>query len=225
MTKSFFAFALGFAAAALASTAASAQDRPPASGSTGGAAVQGPGSPQGGTLQGAPSRGGPAPAGLNREQMWFAPTAEDWKKPCLITWQRTWEDAHAVSKATGKPLLVCVNMDGEIASEHYAGVRYRQPEIAKLYEPYVCVIASVYRHNPRDWDEQGRRLLCPRFGSVTCGEHIAIEPKLYGQFFDGQRVAPRHIGVEQDGKEMYDVFYAWDTDTIFNSLKKGVENR
>ena len=104
------------------------------------------------------------------------PTAEDWKKPCLIKWQRTWEDALAVSKETGKPILVCVNMDGEIASEHYAGVRYRQPEIAKLYEPYVCVIASVYRHTPRDYDEQGRRILCPRFGSVTCGEHIAIEP-------------------------------------------------
>ena len=126
-----------------------------------------------------------------------------------------------VSKETGKPILVCVNMDGEIASEHYAGVRYRQPEIATLYEPYVCVIASVYRHTPRDYDEQGRRILCPRFGSVTCGEHIAIEPILFEKFFDGKRIAPRHIGVELDGKEMYDVYYAWDTDTIFNNLKDG----
>ena len=67
---------------------------------------------------------------VDREQMWFAPTAEDWARPCLITWQRTWEDALAVSRETGKPILICVNMDGEIASEHYAGVRYRQPEIA-----------------------------------------------------------------------------------------------
>ena len=74
---------------------------------------------------------------VGREAMWPAPTADDWKKPCLITWQRTWEDALAVSKETGKPILVCINMDGEIASEHYAGVRYRQPEIAALYEPYV----------------------------------------------------------------------------------------
>ena len=111
-------------------------------------------------------------------------------------------------------------MDGEIASEHYAGVRYRQPEIATLYEPYVCVIASVYRHTPRDYDEQGQRILCPRFGSVTCGEHIAIEPVLYEKFFDGKRIAPRHIGVELDGKEMYDVYYAWDTDTIFNNAAR-----
>ncbi len=162
---------------------------------------------------------------VNRETMWFAPTAEDWKKPCLVKFQRTWDDAVALSKETGRAILICVNMDGEIASEHYAGVRYRQPEIARLYDPYVCVIASVYRHSPRDHDEQGRRVLCPRFGSVTCGEHIAIEPFLFEKFFDGRRVAPRHIGVELDGKEMYDVFYAWDTDTIFNSLKKGIADR
>lgn len=163
--------------------------------------------------------------GDSREAMWPAPTAEDWKKPCQITFQRTWEDALAVSRETGKAILVCVNMDGEIASEHYAGIRYRDPEIAKLYEPYVCVIASVYRHNPRDFDEQGRRILCPRFGSVTCGEHIAIEPGLYQEFFDGRRIAPRHVGVELDGMEMYDVYYAFDTDSVFNAIREGITNR
>ena len=133
--------------------------------------------------------------------MWFAPTAEDWKKPCLVKFQRTWEDAQAISKETGKAILVCVNMDGEIASEHYAGVRYRQPEIAKLYDPYVCVIASVYRHTPRDYDEQGKRILCPRFGSVTCGEHIAIEPILHAKYLRRQahRAAAHRRRARQQG--------------------------
>jgi hypothetical protein len=184
--------------------AAAAQDAPP-----------GPGT--------APNVPAPRP---DREKTWPAPTAEDWKKPCLIEWQRSWYDAQAVSKATGKPILVCINMDGEVASEHYAGVRYRQPEIAKLYDQYVCVIASVYRHNPRDYDEQGHRILCPRFGSVTCGEHIAIEPYVHDKFMDGQRIAPRHIGVDEAGgeKEMYDVFYAWSTEAVFDPIRKGVEN-
>ena len=159
---------------------------------------------------------------VDREAMWPAPTAEDWAKPCLIRWQRSWEDALEVAKRTGKPILVCVNMDGEIASEHYAGIRYRQPEIAALYEPYVCVIASVYRHNPVDYDEQGRRIECPRFGTVTCGEHIALEPVVYERFLDGQRVAPRHIGVGQGGEELYDVYYAWDTDSVFEAIREGV---
>jgi len=167
----------------------------------------------------------PAGAGVEREAMWPAPTRADWQRPCLITWQRTFGDALEVARETGRPILVCVNMDGEIASEHYAGVRYRQPEIAALYEPYVTVIASVYRHNPRDYDEGGRRIPCPRFGSVTCGEHIAIEPGLYERFFEGQRVAPRHIAVELDGSESYDVFYAWDTDSVFTAIREGVADR
>lgn len=165
------------------------------------------------------------PAGVGREQMWYAPTAEDWAKPCLIQWQRSYEDALALSEGTGKPILVCVNMDGEIASEHYAGVCYRQPEIAALYQPYVCVIASVYRHTARDYDELGRRIPCPRFGTVTCGEHIAIEPVLYEKYFEGKRIAPRHIGLELDRAEMYDVYYAWDTDSVFQAIRGGIAGR
>lgn len=172
------------------------------------------------------SRAGPRDVGA-RESMWPAPSAEDWKKPCLVNFQRSWDDALAVAKETHKPILVCVNMDGEIASEHYAGIRYRQPDRAALYAPYVCVIASVYRHAPRDYDEQGRRILCPRFGSVTCGEHISIEPILFEQFMDGRRIAPRHIGIEleQGQTELYDVFYAFDTDSVFQAIQEGAAKR
>jgi len=165
------------------------------------------------------------PTGADRERMWRAPTAEEWKKPCLITWQRTWEDAVAVSKETGRPILICINMDGEIASEHYAGVRYREPEIAALYEPYVCVIASVYRHTPRDYDDQGHRIPCPRFGGVTCGEHIAMESVVFEKYCDGKRVSPRHIMVELDGSEVYDAYYRNDTASVFETIKEGIANR
>jgi len=176
-----------------------------------------------GSLAAAQQGAGPAPA--SREATWPAPTAEDWARPCLVTWQRTFEDALAVSKESERPILICVNMDGEIASEHYAGIRYRQPDIAALYEPYVCVIASVYRHSPRDFDEDGQRIPCPRFGTVTCGEHIAIEPGLFEGFFEDQRVAPRHIMVELDAAEVYDVYYALDTASVFETIKKGIAER
>ncbi|QDV07185.1 hypothetical protein Poly30_27040 [Planctomycetes bacterium Poly30] len=186
-----------------------------------------PQSPPAAPAQGsqAPAQGSQVTGADPRAAMWPAPTAEDWAKPVQITFQRTWEDARAVSKETGKPILVCVNMDGEIASEHYAGIRYRDSEMAKFHEPYVNVIASVYRHNPRDYDENGERVLCPRFGSVTCGEHIAMEPIVYGMFLDQTRVSPRHIGVELDGTEMYDVFYALDVKSVFEALDEGIKNR
>ena len=161
--------------------------------------------------------------GTTREQMWSAPTAEDWKKPCLLTFQRTWEDALDVARKTGRPILACVNMDGEIASEHYAGVRYRQPEMAALYEPYVCVIASVYRHTPRDHDPSGARVECPRFGTVSCGEHVQAERELYERYFEGVRVSPRHIVLDLEGKKSQDVYYSWDTATVLTGFVKGVE--
>jgi hypothetical protein len=165
------------------------------------------------------------PQGGAREATWRAPTAEDFARPVLITFQRTWADAVTVAKETGKPILICINMDGEIASEHYAGVRYRDPEIAPLYQPYVCVVASVYRHTPRDYDDQGNRILCPRFGSVTCGEHIAIEPFVFENFLDGKRIAPRHIMVEPNGDEIFDVYFANDTASVFRTIKEAIDNR
>jgi hypothetical protein len=170
-------------------------------------------------------QGNGLPDGVTREQMWFAPSAEDWAKPTLIPWQRTWADAMELSAQTEKAILVCVNMDGEIASEHWAGIRYRQPEIAAHFEDYVCVIASTFRHNPRDYDAAGQRIPCPRFGVVTCGEHIWMEPTVYDLFLDDTRVAPRHIMVELDGSETYDLYYALDIDTIVTTLQDGILQR
>jgi hypothetical protein len=163
--------------------------------------------------------------GLAREEMWRAPTEAEWNQPVLIAFERTFEDALAVSQATGKPIMACINMDGEIASEHYAGVRYRQPEVAALFEPYVCVIASVYRHTPRDYDANGERVLCPRFGSVTCGEHITMEPILYDKYLDEARVSPRHVVIELDGSESLDVYYANDTAAVFDVIIESAQGR
>jgi hypothetical protein len=71
------------------------------------------------------------PQGKTTEQMWAPPSKADWEKPVLVQFERTWADAVTVAKETNKPILVCINMDGEIASEHYAGVHYRTPETAR----------------------------------------------------------------------------------------------
>ena len=76
---------------------------------------------------------------------------------------------------------------------------------------------------PRDYDEKGQRIPCPRFNGVTCGEHIRIEPGIFEKFCDGSRVSPRHIMVELDGKETYDVYYTNDTASVFTPVRKGAE--
>jgi len=163
------------------------------------------------------------PDGMTEEEMWPAATAEGWKNPVLVNWQRCFDDALKVARAENRPILVCVNMDGEIASEHFAGVRYRDPETAALMNHYVCVVASVYRHTPRDYDEEGNRVPCPRFGTVTCGEHIEAERELYEKYFDGKRISPRHIVLDLEEKEQLDVYFSWDTATVTTTFRKGVE--
>jgi tetratricopeptide (TPR) repeat protein len=42
---------------------------------------------------------------------------------------------------------------------------------------------------------------------------------------DGRRIAPRHIMIELDGRETYDVYFAWDTASVFSTIREGIENR
>lgn len=142
------------------------------------------------------------------------------QKPPLVRWQRTLADAEAVAKATGKPLLLCVNMNFEPASERMAHDRYTSEAFAKLTEGFVSVLASPDRHTPRDHDELGRRIPCPRFGCMTCGEHIAVEPEMFEKYLKSNRVAPRHTGVASDGSILFDIFLTNELGRIDAALRE-----
>ncbi|MCP3920625.1 MAG: hypothetical protein GY711_34295 [bacterium] len=158
-----------------------------------------------------PSGGGPAPQ---------AGPPIDRSQPPLMPWQRNLDDALALAKATGKPLLVCVNMDGEAASESLAWGRYRDPEFAKLAQGFVCVLASPDRRNVRDHDDRGRRITDTRFGTVVNAEHIDIEPKLFARYFSDRRVAPRHVGVSPGGKILFDIYLTNELSLIDAALRE-----
>lgn len=149
--------------------------------------------------------------------------ADTQDSPPLIRWQRTLADALALAKLKKLPLLVVANQDGETACESLVRNRYRNKSFAKLANRYVAVIGSTNRHNPRDYDDLGRRIPCPRFGCVTCGEHIAIEPELYANYFKGQRVAPRHIGIDTKGKERFDRYLDSGLGRIDQSLRENAD--
>ena len=140
--------------------------------------------------------------------------------PPTIEWQRTLEDALAVQKATGLPLLIAVNMDGEVFNEQFANEVYKSPTFVETTRGYVCVVASPDRHTPADHDALGRRIECPRFPGCTCGEHIAIEPKLFERWFGGTRNAPRHLGVSPDGKVLFDRFLDASKQTAIDAIRK-----
>ena len=137
-----------------------------------------------------------------------------------IEWQRTLADALAVQQATGKPLLVCVNADGEPFCERFANSTYLDESFVQKTRGYVCVIASPNRHTERDYDSLGRRVECPRFPGCTCSEHQQIEPLLFARWFKGERYAPRHVGVDGKGVVLFDRFLDGSMQDAIDAIEK-----
>jgi len=141
--------------------------------------------------------------------------------PTRIEWQRSLADALAVQQATGLPLLVVVNMDGEVFNERFAKSTYKDPAFIASTKGWICVIASPDRHTDKDYDADGNRVECPRFGGCTCSEHIQIEPELFRRYFNGTRNAPRHVGVGKDGAIAFDRFLDQSMQTAIDAIAKG----
>jgi hypothetical protein len=141
--------------------------------------------------------------------------------PPRIEWQRTLADAIAAQEASGLPLLVVVNMDGEVFNERFAKSTYKDAAFIASTKGWICVIASPDRHTDKDYDADGNRIECPRFGGCTCSEHINIEPELYRRYFNGTRNAPRHVGVGKDGAILFDRFLDQSMQTAIDAIAKG----
>jgi len=137
-----------------------------------------------------------------------------------VAWQRSLEDALALQAQTGLPLLIAVNMDGEVFNERFAASTYRDSSFVNSTAGYICVVASPDRHTEADYDALGNRVECPRFGGCTCSEHINIEPELFRRYFNGNRNAPRHVGVGSNGKILYDRFLDRSMQTAIDAVAK-----
>lgn len=156
------------------------------------------------------------PIHLTAQQPGASPAAE----PPSVEWQRSLADALAVQQATGLPLLIAVNTDGEVFCDRFATTTYRDPAFVETTRGYVCVVASPDRHTESDYDASGRRIECPRFPGCTCSEHSQIEPLLYARWFKGQRTAPRHIAVAADGTVLFDRFLDGSMQTAIDAIRK-----
>jgi hypothetical protein len=158
-----------------------------------------------------------------------SPQAPSFEPARQILWQRSLGDALELSRVNGRPLLVAINADGESASESIVRERYRDPRWVANTRSFVCVVASYFRHTPRDHDDSGARVVCPRFGEVTCGEHMALEPATHERFLKGvtielfgettDRISPRHVLVDVNGEVVFDRYLLFDLSELDRELE------
>ena len=83
-----------------------------------------------------------------------------------IDWVGDWKEAFRLAKQAGKPVMVCINSkDGEQANERAAKNTYRDPWFVPMTRRFVMMVVSVREHAAEG--------VCPRFGKVTCEQHLA----------------------------------------------------
>jgi len=122
-----------------------------------------------------------------------------------IAWIGAYELALQEAQESGRPLLICLNMDGEAANDELALETYRAPDLVRRTRDLVPLIASAFRHDAREATAgASNRQPCPRFGVVTCDEHIAVERALREHWFAGinEIVSPQHILADPEGRAL-----------------------
>ncbi len=124
--------------------------------------------------------------------------------PSQIAWHSTVDAAVETAKRDHRVILVAVNMDGERANDQLAEDHYRDPTIGRIAANTCALIASRFDHGSGSSP-------CPRFGHVTCAEHLAIERVVRKTWLegaeDGSIIAPQHVFLDPDQKVLLSVPY------------------
>ena len=117
-----------------------------------------------------------------------------------VEWVGDWEQAFKTAVEQNKPVMVCINSkDGESANERTVKNVYRDPEFVAESRRFVMIVISTLGHSTSG--------TCPRFGKVTCEEHLACWKQLASRHGDTFRhsamgndmISPQHAWFRPDG--------------------------
>ena len=137
-----------------------------------------------------------------------------------VEWASTWEAAFRQAKDEGKPVLVCINSkDGEQANETTAKEIYHDPLFVALSRKFVMVLVSTREH--------AKTGPCPRFGKVTCAEHLRCWEDLNaacGETFvvpgsGGDMISPQHAWFAPDGRLLRRKEYLLDKEELMRRMR------
>lgn len=118
-----------------------------------------------------------------------------------VDWVGDWEEAFRQAREGDRPVMLCINSkDGEGANERAAGEIYRDAAFTALSRKFVMMVISTRQHRLTGG-------VCPRFGKVTCEEHLGCWKALrsrHGDVFfvagsNGDMISPQHAWFRTDG--------------------------
>ncbi|MHC4225032.1 MAG: HEAT repeat domain-containing protein [Planctomycetota bacterium] len=137
-----------------------------------------------------------------------------------VEWMGGWDEAFALARKTGRPVMVCINSkDGEQANDRAAKATYRDPWFVPLSRRFVMIVVSTRKH--------GGIVGCPRFGKVTCDQHLACWRKLrehHGKEFllpgtTDEMISPQHAWFAPDGRLLHRKEYELSRDDLLKRMR------
>jgi len=114
-------------------------------------------------------------------------------------WVASFPEALRLSRESKKPIFVAFNMDQEIANDVMVKDVYRDRKFVEKSRQFVCVIASVFKHDEKPTDAGTSE--CSRFGKIGCADHKECEIRAREALLGGTDViAPQHVVCTCDGR-------------------------
>lgn len=133
-----------------------------------------------------------------------APLNQEKFVPVALRFEPTLEAAFERAQREKIPVMVCIVMDNEAGNDALLAGLYRDRDIGELSSHAACVIANRGTHAEMEEPAgDATRIVCSRFGSVTCAQHLAVEDEVRKRWIKGDVViAPQHIFLDASGKEI-----------------------
>jgi HEAT repeat protein len=142
----------------------------------------------------------------------------------LPAWAATIEAGLAAAKEKKQAFMVALNMDKERGNQEMLDDVYTSAEFLEATKSCVVAVASLFDHPAK---RGAGPAVCPRFGTVTCAQHKAIEKVLRQDWLKrGPKddiESPRHIFLSPDGKILFQRVWTVDATTLGALMRRASE--
>ena len=163
----------------------------------------------------------PGPAGVAAA---FAPSSSP--APACPRWAPSIEDGLAQAKAKNLPLMVALNMDRERGNEAMVAEVYTDPLVVAAAAKCICTIGSLSTH-PDMRDAARGRMVCSKFGFLTCAEHKAVERVIRVDWLKkgpAEEVdSPQHFFLAPDGRRLFHRTWTVDAKELASLMARASE--